>query len=95
MTKRREKRTYSETFKNQVVQLFNAGKPRTEIIKEYELTASTFDQWVKRINATGSSRERDNRTPEQAELIKLQKENKQLKMENDILKQAALIFAQK
>ena len=95
MTKKREKRTYSETFKNQVVQLYNAGKPRSEIIREYELTPSAFDKWIRRINATGSSKERDNRTPEQAELIKLQKENKQLRMENDILKQAALIFAQR
>ena len=44
---------------------------------------------------TGSTREQDIRTPEEIELLKLRKENKQLKMENDILKQAALIFAQK
>jgi transposase len=48
-----------------------------------------------RINATGSAKECDNRTPEEIELIKLQKENQLLKMENDVLKQAALIFAQK
>ena len=87
MTKKREKRTYSETFKNQVVQLYNAGKPRSELIREYELTPSAFDKWIKRINAISSSKEQDNRTPEQIELIKLHKENKQLKIENDILKQ--------
>ena len=95
MTEKREKRTYSETFKQQLVQLYNNGKPRSEIIREYDLTASAFDKWVKRINTTGSSREKDNRTPEQEELLRLRKENQQLKMENDILKQAALIFAQK
>ena len=36
--------------------------------------------------------EKDNRTPEQEELIRLRKENQQLRMENDILKQAALIL---
>ena len=35
------------------------------------------------------------RTPEQEELLKLRKENQQLKMENDILKQAALILGRK
>jgi len=95
MTEKREKRTYSETFKQQLVQLYKNGKPRSEIIREYDLTASAFDKWVKRINTTGSSREKDNRTPEQEELLRLRKENQQLKMENDILKQAALIFAQK
>jgi transposase len=39
--------------------------------------------------------ENDNRTIEEQELIKLRKENQQLRMENDVLKQAALIFARK
>ena len=95
MTEKRQKRTYTEEFKNQLVQLFNNGKPRGEIIREYDLTPSAFDNWVRRINATGSSRESDNRTPDQEELVRLRKENTKLKMENDILKQATLIFAQK
>ena len=95
MTEKRERRFYSEEQKRQLVELHNHGKPRSEILREYELTGSAFDKWVKRINATGSSREKDNRTPEEQELLKLRKENQQLKMENDILKQAALIFARK
>ena len=86
---------FSENFKQQLVKLYNNGKPRAEIIREYNLTSSAFDRWVKRINTNGTSHEKDNRTPEQAELILLRKENQQLKVENDILKQAALIFAQK
>ena len=92
---RRTKREFTDAFKQQIVQLYNSGKPRSEIIKEYDLTPSAFDKWVSRINATGSTKESDNRSPEAAELLKLRKENQKLKMENDILKQAALIFAQK
>ena len=66
-----------------------------EIIREYELTASTFHKWVKQFNKTGSFKEADNRTPEEKELIALRKQNKQLLMENDILKQAALIMGRK
>jgi len=95
MTEKRKKRTFTEEFKKQLVQLHKNGKPRQEIIREYDLTASAFDKWVARINATGSSQEKDNRTPEQEELIRLRKENARLKMENDILKQAALILGQK
>jgi transposase len=95
MTEKRAKRTYTEEFKKQLVQLHNNGKPRGEIIREYDLTPSAFDTWLKRINASGSSREADNRTPEQEELLKLRKENQRLKMENDILKQAALIMGRK
>ena len=92
---RRTKREFTDAFKQQIVQLYNCGKPRSEIIKEYDLTPSAFDKWVSRINATGSTKESDNRSPEAAELLKLRKENQKLKMENDILKQAALIMGRK
>jgi len=95
MAERRVRRTYSEEQKKQLVELFNHGKPRSEIVREYDLTGSAFDKWVKRINATGSSHDKDNRTPAEQELLRLRKENQQLRMENDVLKQAALIFARK
>lgn len=78
-----------------MVQLFNSGKPRSEIAREYDFTPSALNNWIKRINATGSSKEADNRTPEENELIKLRKENQRLWIENHILKQAALIFGRK
>ena len=91
MTKRK-RRTFTKEFKEQVVLLYTSGKPRSEIIKEYELTSSAFDKWVRQYKDSGSFEEKDNRTPEQEELIKLRKENQRLAMENDILKQAALIM---
>jgi transposase len=95
MAEKRVRRTYSEEQKKQLVELYNHGKPRSEIIREYDLTASAFDKWAKRINKTGSSHDKDNRTPAEQELLRLRKENQQLRMENDVLKQAALIFARK
>ena len=92
---RRKRRTFSKEFKEQIVQLHASGKPRTDIIKEYELTPSSFDRWVSQYHSSGSFEEKDNRTPEQDELIKLRKENQRLAMENDILKQAALIMGRK
>lgn len=78
-----------------IVNLYLAGKPRVEIIREYELTASAFDKWVKQSKTSGSFKEKDNLTPEQKELLELRKRNQQLEMENDILKQAALIFGRR
>lgn len=91
----RQKRTYTPEFKKQIVDLYNSGKPRSELIKEYELTPSALASWISKYNATGSFKAADNRTDEENELIKLRKENKQLRMENDILKQAALIMGRK
>jgi len=53
------------------------------------------DRWINQANNSGSFKEKDNRTPEEQELIELRKRNMQLEMENDILKQAALILGQK
>lgn len=80
MTQRRAKRTYNDEFKQQMVKLQNSGKPRSEIIREYDLTQSALDKWKSRINATGSTKESVNRTPEDNELIKLRKENQKLNM---------------
>ena len=66
-------------------ELFNYGKSRSEIIWEYSLTASVFDKWAKRITATGSNHEKDNRTFEEQELIKLRKKNQQRRKKNDVL----------
>ena len=94
MTKR-ERRTFTTEFKQQMVQLYQNGKPRKEIIKEYELTPSSLDKWINQSENTGSFKEKDNLSLEESELIRLRKENKQLLMENDILKQAALILGRK
>ncbi len=94
MTKR-ERRTITDEFKKQMVQLYESGKSKKDIIREYDLTASALDNWIRKSQHTGSFKEKDNLTPEQKELKELRKRNKQLEMENDILKQAALILGQK
>jgi len=88
----RPRRTFTEEFKKQMVELYNAGKSRTEIVNEYELTPSALDRWISRINSTGSTREKDNRSDSENELIALKKENKRLLLENEILKKAAADF---
>jgi len=86
---------YEEEFKKQIVALFNNGKSLADINREYGIAKSTIKTWVERLNKSGSLNIDDNRTEEEKELIKLRKELKQLKMENDILKQAALILGKK
>ena len=88
-------RRFTDEFKRQIVDLYNAGKPPSEIEREYDLGHSTLRRWIKSINATGSPRAADNRTPERNRIIELERENKRLRMEVDVLKQAALISARK
>jgi transposase len=78
-----------------MVQLHQNGKSKKALIEEYGLTPSSLDRWIQQDEKSGSFKEKDNRSLEQQELLKLRKENKQLLMENDILKQAALIMGRK
>lgn len=92
---RRERRSYSNEFKQQMVNLYKNGKPRSEIVREYELTPSALNKWIKQSQTSGSFKEKDNRSEQDQKLMDLEKENRQLRMENDILKQATLIMGRK
>ena len=95
MSMPKERRTFTAEFKKQMVQLYEGGKSRASIVREYDLTASALDRWISQCQKSGSFAAKDNRIPEENELIALRKEIQQLKMENDILKQAALIMGRK
>jgi len=58
----RERRTFTAEFKKQMVQLYENGKERKVLLEEYELTASSFDRWVRQSRQSGSFREKDNRS---------------------------------
>ena len=91
----RARRTFTAEFKEQLVSLHKGGKRKCDILREYDISSSLLDKWISQSENSGSFKEKDNRTPEQEELLRLRKENQHLKMENDVLKQAALILGQK
>ena len=82
-------------FKKQIVALYKSGKQVSKLSREYDVATPTIYKWIKESDTTGSFRMQDNLTDEQKELIELRKRNAQLEMENDILKQAALIMGRK
>ncbi len=91
----RHPRHFTDDFKRQIVDLHSAGKPKREAMDEYDLGKSTVERWIKSINATGSPRAADNRTPEQNRILEPERENRRLRMEVDVLKQAAPVYARK
>jgi transposase len=88
-------RYYTDEFKKKIVELKQNGKITSELVKEYGVAKSTILTWEKQFANSGKFSIKDNLSEEEKELRVLRKENKQLKMENDILKQAALIMAKK
>ena len=88
-------KNYTEEFKKQIVMIVKSGKSSNAVAKEYGISKSSVTKWVRDFNNSGSFKAKDNRTPEENEIIELRKRVKELEMEVDILKQAALIMARK
>lgn len=91
----RKRCTSADEFKRQMVQLYKNGKSRTDVVNEYELIVSALGRWIKQAEHSGSFSEKINHSPEENEVSNLRKENQRLKLEVDILKQAALIMGRK
>ena len=88
---KRKRRNYTFTFKKQIVQLYQNGKSKSDIAKEYDIHVSVIGRWFSQYDNSRSFKEKENRS--ELENIQLKKRNKELEMENDIIKQAALILA--
>ena len=95
MMNKRNRRSFTDEFKEQIVKLYQTGKKVANLSKDYELSEQQIYRWIREYEDSGSFKTADNRSDEENELIKLRKEIQQLKMENDILKQAALIMGRK
>ncbi|WP_069724805.1 transposase, partial [Staphylococcus aureus] len=71
------------------------GKPRNEIIREYDLTPSALGKWITQHQNTGTFNHQDILSDDEKEPLKLFKEASHLQMLISILKQAALIMGRK
>lgn len=62
---RRPRHTYTAEFKAQMVQLYQNGKRKCDIIHEYDMTPSLLKKWINQADTFGSFKEKDNRFPEE------------------------------
>ena len=84
---------YAPEFRRQMVELVRAGRTPEELSREFEPTAQTIHNWVKRIDLDEGRRADGLTTSERDEVRRLRREVKQLKVEREILKKAAAWFA--
>ncbi|BDT02360.1 transposase [Spiroplasma ixodetis] len=87
--------SYTDEFKKQIVALYQSGKSVSCLAKEYNVTRAATYKWIKQFTNSGSFKIKNNLSDLEKQLIQANKELKQLRMENDILKQAALIIGRK
>jgi transposase len=78
-----------------MVALVRAGRTPEELAEEFEPSAESIRQWVKRAAREGAEASAVSvpGTPEHAELIRLRREVRQLRIEREILAKAAAWFA--
>ena len=87
---RRARRQFSEEFRIGAVRLvLDAGKTVGAVAHELDLTPSALAQWVKQARADRTKGKTGLTTEERAELARLRKDNRELRMERDVLKKAA------
>jgi len=84
---------YPKEFKEQVVALVRTGRSANSVAKEFQLSDNTVGNWVKQADVDAGARTDGLTTEERQELARLRRENKQLKLERDILSKAAAWFA--
>ena len=89
----RSRTPYPVAFRQQMVDLVRAGRSPEALSKEFEPTAQAIRNWVKQDDLDNGRREDGLTTEERAELRRLRRENKKLKMEREILAKAAAWFA--
>lgn len=93
------RRRYTAEFKEQAVGLVGLGKPVPEVAQDLGISEGVLYGWVRKgtqaarlgsegLRAVGEE-------PAAAEVGRLRRENANLKLENDILKKAAVILGTK
>ena len=94
MAEKRMRRRFTAEFKAQAVKrLLEDGKALAEVATELGLSPGQLSQWRTEHLAAGSAEALAARKAEQAELLRLKRENKRLGEEVEILKKAAAFFA--
>ena len=91
---RRARRTFTDDFMASAVRLvLDEGKAVGAVARDLDLTPSSLGNWVRHARADRTHGKTGLTTEERAELSTLRKENRELRMERDILKKAAAFFA--
>jgi transposase len=90
---RRQRRKFTAEYRAEAVRLvLEERRSIAQVARDLNLTPSALSNWVARTDA-GKGAAGALTTPEREELGGLRRENRQLRLERDILKKAAAFFA--
>ena len=82
-----------DEFRERILELHRAGRSIGSLAREFEPSANTISNWVKQARIDAGELDEGLTTDERAELRRLRRENRRLKLEREILEKAAAWFA--
>lgn len=89
----KSRRSYPPEFRRQMVELVQAGRSPEALAREFEPTAQSIRNWVAQAARDAGRGDGGLTTTERGELGRLRRENRQLRLEREILSKAAAWFA--
>ncbi len=84
---------YPAEFRQKIIELHRAGRSVNELAAQFEPSDQTIRNWIAQAQADGGQRKDLLTSVEREELARLRRENKQLKIEREILAKATAWFA--
>ena len=84
---------YPAEFRQRIVELVRAGRTPGELSREFEPSEQTIRNWIRQADRDEGRRNDGATSTEREELRRLRRENRQLKLEREILSKAAAWFA--
>ena len=84
---------YPPEFRRQMVELVRSGRTPDELGQEFEPSSESIRNWVRQADRDEGGGDGGLTTEERQELQRLRRENKQLRVEREILSKAATWFA--
>ena len=84
----KSRRAYAPEFRRQLVELVHAGRTPEALAREFEPTAQSIRNWVAQSERNAGRGSGGLTTAEREELYRLRRENRQLRLEREILSNA-------
>jgi len=94
MAKSKMANRYAPEFRRQMVELVRAGRQPADLTKEFGCSIWSIRKWVQQAERDAGRGDGGLTTAERQEFARLKRENRQLKLEREILGKAAAWFAQ-
>src|ERR1700749_834105 len=85
--------SYPPEFRRQMVEVLRAGRSPEELAREFEPTAQSIRNWLAQSERNTGQGDGGLTTEEREEINGLRRENRQLRLEREILSKAAAWFA--